>query len=73
MNKIVLLVLIIITVSCGSYKKQEIPDRMVFGFITADDPQGTMAYHIVLANYLKKELNLKKVTLFTSTDYATLL
>ena len=73
MYKIILIGLITIAVSCSGIRKQESPDKLVMGFVTADDPQGTMAYHIILANYLKKELNLKKVTLFTSTDYATII
>ncbi len=73
MKKIAFILLTLLAFSCSSNKTKDIPEKIVFGFLTADDPQGTMAYHKILTDYLKKELGIKKIDLFTATDYATLI
>lgn len=73
LKNLVFILIFLCAVSCENNRKQAEPDKIVLGFVTQDDPQGTMAYHKLLADYLQKTLKLKKVELFTSSDYASII
>ena len=73
MKNLIFAFLLVLAVACSNKSNNDIPDKIVLGFVTADDPQGTMAYHQILADYLKKELKIKELDLLTSSDYATII
>jgi len=73
MKKLLYLVLLIVAMSCSSNQKPfKDPDNLVIGFIIADDPAGTIQFHKLIAEYLKKDLKLKNVDTYSSTDYAAI-
>jgi phosphonate transport system substrate-binding protein len=53
--------------------KGSFPDRIAIGFVINDDPSGTVAYRKIIANYLQKELGLKKIDLYSSTEYSAII
>jgi len=66
--------LLIVVMSCSDNQKPSgDPDKLVIGFIIADDPAGTLQYHQLIAEYLKKDLKLKNVDTYSSTDYASII
>jgi phosphonate transport system substrate-binding protein len=61
--------------SCNSKSNssEDFPEKLVIGFSINDDPSGTIEYRRLIANYLQKELKLKKVDLFYTIDYAPII
>jgi phosphonate transport system substrate-binding protein len=70
-----ILVVTCFIIACDSKSNpgENLPDKLVMGFEIGDDPMGRIAERRIIADYLQKELKLKKIDFYYTTEYSPII